>query len=160
MQKANIILGASYLKEIVLTSQGARMVNGGGLLDAWLAFVRKKIETRLDAVLDAPCRIESHGKVNYATRRGGPHRTRTAPGLHFFNSKGYIAPSAAIYHPDVRFGSNVFIGDRVIIFMQRMAVREVRLGTGSAFLRDTIIETGDGGSLTLVKMYTFILVVR
>lgn len=30
-QKANIILGASYLREIVLTSQGAGMVNGGGL---------------------------------------------------------------------------------------------------------------------------------
>lgn len=30
-QKSSIILGASYLREIVLTSQGARMVNGGGL---------------------------------------------------------------------------------------------------------------------------------
>lgn len=81
-----------------------------------------------------------------ATWWAPPHKDRAR--LAFFNSKGYIAPSAAIYHPDVRFGSNVFIGDRVIIFHAKDG-GSVELGDRVCILRDTIIETGDGGSLTL-----------
>jgi acetyltransferase-like isoleucine patch superfamily enzyme len=64
------------------------------------------------------------------------------------NRKGYIDPTATIYHSDLQLGNHVFIGDRVIIF-QRENGGPVELGDRVCIYRDTIIETGYGGSLTL-----------
>lgn len=64
------------------------------------------------------------------------------------NKGGYIAPSATLYHRDIQFGANVFMGDRVIIFQARNG-GPVKLGDRVCILRDTIIETGDSGSITL-----------
>jgi acetyltransferase-like isoleucine patch superfamily enzyme len=64
------------------------------------------------------------------------------------NPTGYVAPSATIHHPDLRLGANVFIGDRVMIF-ERENGGPVELGDRVEILRDTIIETAYGGSVTL-----------
>ena len=81
-----------------------------------------------------------------ATWFAPPHKASTS--LAKMNRKGYIAPSATLYHPDIQLGANVFIGDRVIIFHAKGG-GQVKLGNRVSILRDTIIETGDGGSLTI-----------
>ena len=81
-----------------------------------------------------------------ATWLAPPHKARTY--LANLNSRGYIAPSATIYHSKLRLGANVFIGDRVMVFQAKEG-GEVKLGDRVRILRDTIIETGDGGSLSL-----------
>ena len=62
--------------------------------------------------------------------------------------QGYVAPNAIIYHPDLRLGANVFVDDRVTIFQAKNG-GPIELGNRVAILRDTILETGHGGSLTI-----------
>ena len=81
-----------------------------------------------------------------ATWFAKPHKARVY--LARMNPQGYIAPSATIYHSDLRLGAHIFIGDRVIIF-QRENGGPVELGDRVYIYRDTIIETGYGGSVTL-----------
>jgi len=81
-----------------------------------------------------------------ATWFAPPHKARII--LARMNRKGYIDPTATIYHSDLQLGNHVFIGDRVIIF-QRENGGPVELGDRVCIYRDTIIETGYGGSLTL-----------
>ncbi len=81
-----------------------------------------------------------------ATWFGPPHKAGYS--LANMNPKGYIAPSAVIYHPDFRFGSNILIGDRVIIY-QAQDGGKVSIGDRVAILRDTAVETGYGGSITI-----------
>jgi acetyltransferase-like isoleucine patch superfamily enzyme len=75
-----------------------------------------------------------------------PHKARTR--LAYMNQRGYIEPSATIYHSDLRLGVNCFIGDRVMIF-QRENGGPVNLGDRVCIYRDTIMETGYGGSLII-----------
>jgi len=75
-----------------------------------------------------------------------PHKARVY--LSDMSREGYIAPSATIYHSDLRLGSNIFIDDRVIIF-QRARGGPVTLGNRVCIYRDTILETGYGGTLTI-----------
>jgi acetyltransferase-like isoleucine patch superfamily enzyme len=65
-----------------------------------------------------------------------------------FSPRGYVAPSASIYHEGLKLGDHVFIGDRVIIYKGENG-GPVTIGTKSKIHRDTIIETGFGGSLTI-----------
>lgn len=65
-----------------------------------------------------------------------------------YNSKGYIAPSATIYHRELQLGANVFIGDRVTIF-QNQNGSHVKLADGVRLYNDICIETGDGGTLQI-----------
>jgi acetyltransferase-like isoleucine patch superfamily enzyme len=81
-----------------------------------------------------------------ATWFAPPHKARVY--LAHMNRRGYIEPGATIYHSDLRLGANVFIGDRVIIF-QREAGGPVELGDRVYIYRDTTIETGYGGNLTV-----------
>lgn len=74
-----------------------------------------------------------------------PHKARVY--LANMNPQGYVAPSAIIYHSDLRLGANVFIDDRVVIF-QRENGGPVELGDRVYIYRDAIIETGYGGYLT------------
>jgi acetyltransferase-like isoleucine patch superfamily enzyme len=67
--------------------------------------------------------------------------------LAYLSPKGFIAPSAQIYHTDFQQGKNVFIGERVIIY-QAAEGGLIQLGDRVCFLRDSILETGSGGSLT------------
>jgi acetyltransferase-like isoleucine patch superfamily enzyme len=81
-----------------------------------------------------------------ATWASPPHKASTH--LAKLTPKGYVAPGAQIYHPDLRCGKNVFIGDRVLIFWADKG-GHVEIGDRVCILRDTIIETGENGSLTL-----------
>lgn len=76
-----------------------------------------------------------------------PYRSRT--GLARMSRNGYIAPSATIYHTALRLGPNVFIGDNVIIYQAGEHTGPVELSAGVRLHRDTIVETGEGGSLTV-----------
>jgi acetyltransferase-like isoleucine patch superfamily enzyme len=84
--------------------------------------------------------------TRFATWASPPHKASTF--LARITPKGYIAPSAQIYHRDLRRGKNVFIGDRVLIFRADKG-GHVEIGDRVCILRDSIIETGDKGSLTL-----------
>ena len=61
---------------------------------------------------------------------------------------GYIAPSASICHENLVLGKNVFIDDRVVIYKNE-AGGPVSIGDRSKIYRDSIIETGFGGSLII-----------
>jgi acetyltransferase-like isoleucine patch superfamily enzyme len=73
-----------------------------------------------------------------------PHKDRVY--LAHVNPRGYIALSATIHHADLHLGANVFIDDRVVIF-QRETGGSIELGDRVYIYRDTIMETGHGGSL-------------
>jgi acetyltransferase-like isoleucine patch superfamily enzyme len=64
------------------------------------------------------------------------------------HSRGYIAPTASIYHEDLDLGDHVFIGDRVIIYKGENG-GPVTIGKKSKIHRDTIIETGFEGRLNI-----------
>lgn len=81
-----------------------------------------------------------------ATWFAEPHKARVY--LSRMNPKGYVAPSVTIYHSDLRLGANVFIDERVVIF-QRKGGGPIELGDRVCIYRDTIIETGYSGSLTI-----------
>jgi acetyltransferase-like isoleucine patch superfamily enzyme len=70
------------------------------------------------------------------------------------NPNGYVAPSASILHPDVRFGAHVFIGDRVIIYRDYEG-GPVELGDGVELNPDCVIEIGRGGSV-IIGAHTYI----
>lgn len=85
--------------------------------------------------------------TRFATWLAPPHKAGTI--LKTMNPNGYIAPSATIYHSDVRFGANVFIGDRVIIYEAVSGGGPARIGDRVCIYRDSILETGFGGRLTI-----------
>ncbi len=70
------------------------------------------------------------------------------------NQKGYISPSATIHHGDFHHGSNVFIDDNVLIYQDRDG-GPVELGEHVYIHRDTIIQTGAGGNVTMGS-YSFL----
>jgi len=74
-----------------------------------------------------------------------PYKSRLY--LARYNSQGYIAPSASIRHADIKLAGNVFIGDRVVI--HQINSGSVELGEGVHLYSDIIIETGEGGRLTI-----------
>jgi acetyltransferase-like isoleucine patch superfamily enzyme len=64
------------------------------------------------------------------------------------NRRGYISPSARIYHNEVRLGRNVFIGDRVVIYRDSQG-GAVELGDRVHLYGETCIQTGDGGNVKI-----------
>jgi len=68
--------------------------------------------------------------------------------LSRFHPRGFVAASASIHHLDLRLGPNVFIGERVVIWQSRDG-GPVELGRNVKLYSDIIIETGDGGSITV-----------
>jgi acetyltransferase-like isoleucine patch superfamily enzyme len=84
--------------------------------------------------------------TRFATWFAPPHKARVA--LAYMNARGYVAPSATIYHSDLRIGANVFIGDRVIVF-QRKNGGAVEIGDRVCIYRDAVLETGYGGYLEI-----------
>jgi acetyltransferase-like isoleucine patch superfamily enzyme len=120
--------------------RGNRSMDGnrhfGGLAKKWARFWMRF------AGQDSLGRIAAHLASFWAP----PHKARII--LASLSRKGYIEPTATIYHTDLLLGSHVFIGDRVIIF-QREDGGPVELGDRVCIYRDTIIETGYGGTLTM-----------
>jgi acetyltransferase-like isoleucine patch superfamily enzyme len=62
--------------------------------------------------------------------------------------RGYISPTAVIYHDQLRLGEYIFIGDRVVIFGSERS-GPVELGDHVDVHQDVIIESGADGSLTV-----------
>ena len=84
--------------------------------------------------------------TRFATWFAPPHKASVA--LATMNPKGYIAPSAVIFHSNLRLGANILIGDRVAIFQNKNG-GPVEIGDRVQILRDTAIETGFGGSIRI-----------
>ena len=62
------------------------------------------------------------------------------------NEHGFVAPDASIVHSDFQRGKHVFVGERVVIY-QAYQGGTVELDDGAHVHRDSIIETGQGGSV-------------
>ena len=75
-----------------------------------------------------------------------PHKARVY--LAGMNPKGYVSSRAVIHHSDLHLGARVFIDDRVVIFQRETGGRIV-VGNRVYIYRDTILETGEGGTLTI-----------
>ena len=84
--------------------------------------------------------------TRFASWLAPPHKARIY--LARMNPRGYIDPSATVYHSQIKMGANVFIGDHVIIFEKRDG-GAVELGDRVNIFRHTIMETAYGGTLTL-----------
>lgn len=63
-----------------------------------------------------------------------------------YHERGYISPTATVYHQNLQLGANVFIGDRVTIY-QDYNGGKVKLGARVHLYGDTYIQTGKGGTL-------------
>ena len=92
--------------------------------------------------------LNTLGRVatRFAAWFGPPHKLSYQ--LALMSPKGFIAPSAIICHSDLRLGKNVLVGDRVIIYQAKEG-GPIELGDRVAVLRDTAIETGFGGSISI-----------
>jgi acetyltransferase-like isoleucine patch superfamily enzyme len=75
-----------------------------------------------------------------------PYKARVALAHRYV--QGYIAPSAQISGRRIKRGRHTFIGDGVVIY-QRQDGGQIELGDFVELHRDTIIECGRGGSLTI-----------
>jgi acetyltransferase-like isoleucine patch superfamily enzyme len=75
-----------------------------------------------------------------------PHRQRAH--LADMAPQGYVAASAVIRHDELQCGANVFIGDRVVVFRNEGG-GPVQLGDRVHVFPGTVIETGEGGSVTV-----------
>jgi len=87
-----------------------------------------------------------HFATRLATWFAPPHKAGTV--LANMNPNGYIAPSATLYHSNLKLGAHILIGDRVIIFENKKG-GPIELGDRIRILRDTTIETGFGGKLSI-----------
>jgi len=74
--------------------------------------------------------------------------------LAALNSKGFVSPSATIHHDDLRLSKGVFIDDRVLIYQDRDG-GPVELDSNVLVYRDSIIQTGAGGSVTIGEWSSF-----
>lgn len=61
---------------------------------------------------------------------------------------GYISPSATIHDVDIHLGEGVFIDERVLIYGDKNS-GPVRFDKHVLIYRDTIIQTGAGGSVSI-----------
>lgn len=75
-----------------------------------------------------------------------PYKGRHA--LARMSTAGYISPSASIYAGNLTLGKHVFLGDGVTIF-DRAGDASVVIGDEVYINKDTIIELGKGGSLSI-----------
>jgi acetyltransferase-like isoleucine patch superfamily enzyme len=75
-----------------------------------------------------------------------PYYARVA--LSRMNSKGYISPRAALSHALLSLGNNIFIDDGILIYQDEDG-GPVKLGDAVQLYRDTIIQTGQGGSISI-----------
>lgn len=60
----------------------------------------------------------------------------------------FVDPRAEICHDGLKLGSHAFLADRVIVYKARDG-GPVVVGEGTHVLRDSVLETGQGGSITI-----------
>jgi len=112
------------------------------------SILAKKIKRRWVRFWMAYAGLERFGRFStrMATLFALPHKASTY--LAHLNPQGYIAPSAIIQHSDLFLGENILIGDRVIIYQAENG-GPVEIGDKVHILRDSIIETGCGGYISI-----------
>lgn len=81
-----------------------------------------------------------------ATWGAPPYKARVF--LSRMNPQGYVSPEAVIYHPQLQCHRGTFIGDRVTIFQSNQG-GPVILAEGVHLYGETIIETGEGGTVII-----------
>ncbi len=79
-----------------------------------------------------------------ATWFAPPYKARI--NLAYMNERGFVSPTATIYHAGLRLGKHVFVGDRVTIYQGKQG-GPVELGDRVSVFGDNLIETGRGGSV-------------
>ncbi|MCO6451705.1 MAG: acyltransferase [Caldilineales bacterium] len=84
--------------------------------------------------------------LRLACRITGPYKARRR--LIHLSGRSFISPDADIRCPDLRLGPRVFIDDDVTLFSHRDG-GGIRLGADSSLQRQTIIETIQGGEVTI-----------
>jgi acetyltransferase-like isoleucine patch superfamily enzyme len=118
---------------------------------AWAAFARRR-----NAIQMAWCRFWMKCTatrplrplaVRLAAWGTSPYKGRQF--LAWFTRRGYISPKAVVHHDRFRAGAHVFIGDGVTIFRVDDTDGAVELGDRVHLHQDTIIETGQGGRVTI-----------
>lgn len=75
-----------------------------------------------------------------------PHRAQNV--LARLSPAGFFSPSVTLYHPDVRFGQHVFLGDRVVLF-SRDGTGAIQLDDRAHVYQETFLETGEGGQICI-----------
>lgn len=65
-----------------------------------------------------------------------------------FDKRGFISHHAAISHPDVRLGDHVYLGDRVIAFMDPQG-GPIELGDRVQLYGNTFLRTGVGAGISI-----------
>ena len=65
-----------------------------------------------------------------------------------FEEKGFISPYAAISHPDVRLGRHVYLGDRVVAFMDPEG-GPIEMGDRVQLYGNTFLRTGAGAGISI-----------
>lgn len=75
-----------------------------------------------------------------------PYYARIA--LSRLHPNGYFSPRSSISHPLLRCGRNIYVDDGVLIFQDKEG-GPIELGDAVQIHRDTIFQTGMGGSITV-----------
>ena len=60
----------------------------------------------------------------------------------------YVDPDAIVHHSKLELGPQAFIADRVIVY-QALDGGKVSIGKGVNVLRDSVLETGQGGNIVI-----------
>lgn len=68
--------------------------------------------------------------------------------LAMLSKQGFVSPKATIHHNNLQLNAGVFIDDRVLIYQDRDG-GPVELDSNVLIYRDSIIQTGAGGSVTI-----------
>jgi PAS domain S-box-containing protein len=72
-------------------------------------------------------------------------------GLARLSSFGFVAPSVMFHHPDVKLGSQIFVSERVS-FQQDAGGHRITVGDRVWIGSDTVLRTGQGGSITIGRL--------
>ncbi|MEI6674019.1 MAG: acyltransferase [Verrucomicrobiota bacterium] len=81
-----------------------------------------------------------------ASRHTAPYHQRSY--LANLLPQGFVAPSACLSHPDLRFGKHVYLGDRVSVYATHNG-GSVEIQNRVHLYGDSFIETGMGGRILI-----------
>ncbi len=65
-----------------------------------------------------------------------------------FGDKPFVDPAAIVHHDNLKLAPNSFLADRVIVYKAKDG-GPVAIGRGTHVLRDCVLETGQGGEITV-----------
>ena len=124
--------------------------------DIWTRFLKTRQSTGMQRIIStawsmlwmqfAGLSYFGRATTSIATWFAPPYKERRR--LARYSPKGYIAPSATIYHANLQLGTNIFLGDRVVIFQDKDGGL-VDIAERVHLHNDTCIQTGSGGSLKI-----------